>query len=86
MATSKVYYCSVCEDEIAYNRKEYFKHIKTEQHKYCLNYSKNIDTIRSFVCADEKNQGKNRTRRNILNRTLTNLSFIDELDALENQQ
>ena len=37
MATSKVYYCHICEDDGVYihpyNRKEYFKHIKTNDHK-----------------------------------------------------
>ena len=37
MATSKVYYCHICEDDgiyiEPYNRKEYFKHIKTNDHK-----------------------------------------------------
>ena len=37
MATSKVYYCHICEDDGVYinpyNRKEYFKHVKTDFHK-----------------------------------------------------
>ena len=33
MATSKVYYCSLCEDKKSYNRKQYFTHTKTEGHK-----------------------------------------------------
>ena len=37
MSSSKVYYCHICEDDNIYiepyNRKDYFKHIKTDLHK-----------------------------------------------------
>ena len=37
MSDNKTYTCQYCDNDEQYNRKEYFKHIKTERHKEMYN-------------------------------------------------
>jgi len=40
--------CQFCDgDKVLYTRKEYFKHIKTQEHKSLLNYNRLIDKFRT---------------------------------------
>ena len=54
-ANTKVYHCSTCKDNINYNRKQYFKHIKTPDHIQIADYSKGISKLRTRVNAALKN-------------------------------
>ena len=53
-ANTKVYHCSICEDNINYNRKQYFKHIKTPEHIQLASYLKEQSKLKSRVSATLK--------------------------------
>ena len=46
-ANTKVYKCSFCRDKINYNRKQFFKHIKTPDHIETVNNKKQDSKISS---------------------------------------
>ena len=73
-ASTKIYQCSTCKDNINYNRKQYFKHIKSPEHTKSATNNRYRAKIRSdFNCSGGPHKKKSRDWRktDTLRRILT---------------
>jgi len=80
-ANTKVYYCSACEDNMSYNRKQYFKHIKTEDHIQNKEYDRNFAKIQCKMAVVNKHHSR-RTARIQDQHFYNSMNAIDAIDVL----
>jgi len=59
-ANTKVYNCSICQDDITYNRKQFLKHIKSPEHTKAATNIRVGTKIKSKLAATMKNHKQSR--------------------------
>jgi len=62
-ASTKIYQCSTCGDNINYNRKQFFKHIKTPEHIERASFNRLKPKIKSAFSAAKKNPKQSSRRQ-----------------------